>query len=293
MLQNNHSKGGIRMLSNNTTPTAEFVNMIFVDEKYHENHSQLVHSHNDVLELLYIMHGNGQYIVNGKQYVVQPGNLIVCSANVMHGETLNWKNNMLSYCCVLQGLALPSLPENTLLSASSNPVFFFAEDRAPVEHIILAIYELFTRLPAQKEACNLLANALLNIVYTKAQIRKISDKAIHKNNEDFIQNIVDYLDKHFTEPLSLQDLGNKFHISPSYLSHIFKAEIGLPLMKYLMYRRIGEAQSLLMNTSLPINAIGEQLGFHDTAHFSRMFKKYIGTTCSEYREHFRNKNNET
>lgn len=270
-------------------PTAKFSKMIFVDEKYHENHSQLVHRHNNVLELLYIMRGSGQYIVNGIQYTVQPGNLIVCNANVMHGETLNLKRSMLSYCCVLHDLHMPSLPDNTLFPPSQNPVFLF-EERAAIEHILLALYELSAHASVHAETCNLLANALLNIVYKKMQRRELPNETIHKDNEEFIQSITDYLDEHFTEPISLQDLGNQFHISASYLSHIFKAETGLPPMKYLMYRKIGEAQSMLMNTSLAINDIGEQLGFNDTAHFSRMFKKYIGITCSEYRQHFRNEN---
>lgn len=272
-------------------PRVEFVNMHFVNETYHKNHPQLVHNHSDVLELLYIMQGDGQYIVNGRTYVVRQGSLIICNANVMHGETPYLKHSLESYCCVLRGLNLPSLPPNTLSSISSNPVYFFSEDRAVFEHTLLALYEISTQPAGSQEVCNLLANALLNMVYAKIHKRQMPDQLIHKNNEEFIQNMTQFLEENYAEPLSLEELGKTFHISPSYLSHIFKTEIGLPPMKYLLYLKIGEAQNLLMNTSLPISVIGDQLGFSDTAHFSRMFKKYIGVTPTEYRQNFRSSDN--
>ena len=114
-----------------------------------------------------------------------------------------------------------------------------------------------------------------------------------KNTEEFIQNIMQYLDTHYIEPLQLHELGTRFHISPFYLAHIFKAETGISMMKYVMCRKIGESQNLLMNTSLPIGIISERLGFNDHCHFSTTFKKYIGITPTQYRQHFRNSSGPT
>lgn len=272
-----------------TTLSAKFVNMHFVNEKYHQNHSQLIHRHDDVLELLYIMQGDGQYIVNGKAYPVQPGNLIICNSGVMHGEAPHLKHCAKSYCLVLKDLSLPGLPLNTLTKASDPPVYYFAEERSVVEHMILALYEQHMHAPASYNVCNPLANALLNLMYTKILSRQKAGTLVQKNNEEFIQSIIQFLDEHYQEPLSLPELGKEFHISPSYLSHIFKTEMGLPPMKYLMNRKIGESQNLLMNTSLPITEISDGLGFNDSGHFSRTFKKYIGITPSEYRQYFRSK----
>lgn len=271
-----------------TALSAKFVNMHFVNEKYHKNHSQLIHRHDDVLELLYIMQGDGQYIVNGKAYLVQPGNLIICNAGVMHGEAPYLKHCAESYCLVLKDLYLPEFPPNTLSKPFDTPVYFFTEDRAEVEHILLALYAQHAHSTEAYTVCNLLANALLNIIYAKIVSRQKTGALAQKNDEEFIQSIIQFLDEHYQEPISLQELGKEFHISPSYLSHIFKTEIGLPPIKYLMNRKIGESQNLLMNTSLPISDISDSLGFNDSGHFSRTFKKYIGITPSEYRQYFRN-----
>ena len=53
---------------------ARFSRLHYVDQDYHSNHSQLLHSHEDCLELLYIMSGEGQYIVGGRQWPVHSGN---------------------------------------------------------------------------------------------------------------------------------------------------------------------------------------------------------------------------
>ena len=88
------------------------------------------------------------------------------------------------------------------------------------------------------------------------------------------------------ESLQLPELGERFHISHYYLSRLFKAETGLSPMKYVMYRKIGESQNLLMNTELPIGTISDRMGFLDNCHFSTTFKKYIGLTPTQYRQHF-------
>lgn len=89
------------------------------------------------------------------------------------------------------------------------------------------------------------------------------------------------------EPLTLEELGETFNISHYYLSHLFKTETGLSPMKYIVHRKIGEAQNLLMNTDMLIGQICEVTGFSDSCHFSSMFKKYIGVTPTQYRQHFR------
>ena len=107
-----------------------------------------------------------------------------------------------------------------------------------------------------------------------------------QKREQLVYRILDYLNENFAEPLTLQKISAKFFISTSNLSHYFKRETGLSPMQYILQRRIGEAQSLLVETTLPIRDIEERLGFSDSAHFSKMFKKYVGVTPGEYRRHF-------
>lgn len=101
-----------------------------------------------------------------------------------------------------------------------------------------------------------------------------------QRRERLMYRIMDYINEHYAEPLTLKK------ISEAHLSRCFKKDAGLSPMQYLMHRRIGEAQSLLIETILPIQDIGEELGFVSSAHFSKMFKQYVGITPKEYRSHF-------
>lgn len=188
-------------MPNSAVLEGQFVHLHFVDEKYHEQHSQLLHKHDDALELFYVMKGEGQYIVAGKKYFVQSGNLVICNAGIMHGEEPFRRHNMESYCCVLQGVSLQGLAPNTLSKPEQNPVLYFSDDRAVVEHILLALYMLDRQDIDHKTALGQLANALLSIVYDKLHRRQQPNMIADKNTEEFIQNIMQYLDTHYIEPL--------------------------------------------------------------------------------------------
>ena len=117
-------------------------------------------------------------------------------------------------------------------------------------------------------------------------IRHKSDDIINESPDDFVYKVIRYLDEHFKEKISLEKIANNFHISQSYLSHIFKSETGMSVLKYAMQLKIGEAQSLLIKSDYPIGDISYQLNFNDNSHFNIMFKKYTGLSPSQYRSYF-------
>jgi len=266
--------------------SAKFVKTHFVDEKYHEYHPQLIHCHKDRLELFYVIKGCGHYVVGDREYFVEPGSLVICNAGVLHGESPFQQHAMQSYCGVLRDVFVPDLPPNNLIDNMQKPVLFFSSDKGAIEHILLALHELDSLTPAGSETCDLLANALLNVVYLKMQNRQLSNEWIERNNEGLIQQILTYLNEHYMESLSLQQMADVFHMSYYYLSHIFKANTGLSPMKYVLHRKIGEAQNLLMNTNMQVGEIGEDLGFNDNCHFSSVFKNRIGISPLQQRQYF-------
>jgi len=85
------------------------------------------------------------------------------------------------------------------------------------------------------------------------------------------------------KPLSLKNISKALNMNPNYISHAFKAKMNISPIHYLLYRRFGEAQSLLMNTELTIAEISDLLGFSNPAHFSAMFKKHVGLSPVQYK----------
>lgn len=266
----------------------KFVTFHYVDEDYHRSHPQMVHRHSDVLELLYIMEGGGGYVVGSHEYVVQPGNLVVCNTGVFHGEPLAAQaKQMVSYCCVLDNIQIPGLPRNTLTGSSESPVLYFNEERQEIENMYYVLYDLFRKGDDYTPVCEHLAQSILEMVLLRLRKRNRVNEETRQKNNLLVRAVSDYLDDHFMENLTLEELEETFHVSRFAISHVFKEETGFSPMKYVMMRRIGESQNLLMNTKMSIGDIGEQLGFTDNSHFSNTFKKYIGTTPGAYRKHFR------
>lgn len=272
----------------NDPVTVKFVSTHFVDEQYHKHHSQLIHQHKDVLELFYVMEGRGRYLVGKREYAVQAGDLVICNANILHGEAPFQDYSMQSYCCVLTGIHIPKMPPNTLMGPNCNPVLRLVANQQAVEHTLMALHALNNQSVSNEHVCDILANAFFEIVYREfLDSKSLYDTAVQKT-EELIRNITEYLDEHFVEDVSLQRLGENFHMSHYHLAHIFKKGTGVSPIKYVMQRRIGEAQNLLMNSDMPIGKIGEVLGFGEHCHLSAMFKKYVGVTPSQYRKYFRN-----
>ena len=73
-------------------------------------------------------------------------------------------------------------------------------------------------------------------------------------------------------------------VNASYLSTLFKKEMGMPLTDYVNRQRIELSQRLLLSTDMPIKSVALQCGIPDVYYFSRLFKRIVGTTPKVYRE---------
>lgn len=106
-------------------------------------------------------------------------------------------------------------------------------------------------------------------------------------NEDpanfLTQNIIQYIDDHYTEDLHLPDLAAQYHFSPSYFSALFKKKTGSTLIKYITSKRIVLAKRLLCESNLSIQDIVERVGYNDYFQFIKIFKREIGISPGQFR----------
>lgn len=98
-----------------------------------------------------------------------------------------------------------------------------------------------------------------------------------------VKNALEYLDEHYTEKLTLAELADKMYVSQWHLSKLLNGHTKKSFNELLNEVRIREAKELLKDPALRIGDIAERVGFLDIAHFSRVFKKYIGMSANEYR----------
>lgn len=96
--------------------------------------------------------------------------------------------------------------------------------------------------------------------------------------------VIEYINENYMNPnTSLNAAAEKFDVSDSHLSRVFKASTGKRFMEYLIYKRIEKAKELLVSSQHKVNDISSLVGYDNQISFMRIFKKYVGYTPSEYR----------
>ena len=115
--------------------------------------------------------------------------------------------------------------------------------------------------------------------------RQISGEP-EQQEERAIHGITRYLQEHLAQEVSLSLLAEEFHLSPPYISQLFKSEIGVGFLAYLTSIRMENAKKLLLSTSLSIAEVAERSGYGDYRVFTKVFKKAEGCTPSQFRRDF-------
>lgn len=95
--------------------------------------------------------------------------------------------------------------------------------------------------------------------------------------------VANYIQHHLSVPISTEQIAKSLYMGRSYLSTKFHKETGIKLNDFILQQKTEEAKRLLRYTDRSIAAIGEHLAFSSSAHFTRVFKKYAGTTPVDYR----------
>lgn len=108
------------------------------------------------------------------------------------------------------------------------------------------------------------------------------------------QRIILAVDMDLTKPLTLQYFSEELSVNSSYLSDLFRREVGVTITEYVTARRIEHAKGLLAASSNPIKTVAKLVGIPDVQYFSKIFKRRCGLTPGQYRQNCdRKQNNES
>jgi|GEM_PF-3583872 len=231
-------------------------------------------------DLLFTLEGKFLYEIDGTKYISEPRDIIIVPPNVaFRGETLADSYHFFSHFS---------------LSNSVNRQLAFQFDDCRMPHRFTLHYEMiatyfdkFFHNPAYSEAYGLaLKLMLIEMILCSDRNRLVFSKT---NNFDLptpVSALVEYLERHFKEELTTEDLAQIAGISAASLGNYFSRYMSTTPSKYLEKLKMNYAMDTLSNADASISLLAEELRYSDQFAFSKAFKRYSSYTPSEYIRRF-------
>lgn len=108
----------------------------------------------------------------------------------------------------------------------------------------------------------------------------------HRAMPPLVAEVISHLDRHYAEPLGVEDLAAHFGLSASHLHAQFREHAGMTPHQHLILQRMRSARHKLVTTNDPIKSIAQEVGYANAENFCRAFKKHSGLTAAAYRSKF-------
>lgn len=232
-----------------------------------------VYTNEDRLELFWILEGTGKYICNGIIYPVRPGDAIICNSGVAHGMKSDTKEGFRCIRIQAQQINFSNMQENCLVPLSYYPVVHRTGQEEQLETLffrILAEYQQQETTDALQELLELLYQTIQE--QFPAEPLNIGWQAVH------------YIDRHYMNAeLKVDVVADALEVNQYSMGRMVKQMTGYTPLQYLNRRRVGAAQSLLLQTDDSVQEIAVAVGFDNTKRFSNIFLRQIGVLPQAYR----------
>lgn len=249
-------------------------------------HPRVMHAHKDFTELSLILSGESEYLINNHQEKIRKGDLLIYNAGVVHDEISGPNTEIGSYCIAVGGLNMPGLRKDVLIPDDAGVIFPTGEYFDEMRTLFSMMYHSLSVSEPQTEAfCTSLMHAALLRALSLSSGKNSPEKEVEEPHL-LGEKIKAYIDEHYMEPITLQSIGKVMYLNPYYIGHIFKQMSGYSPMQYLLRRRIGEAQTLLIETDLPLSEIAGRVGFETQSYFNTQFTKNIGMPPKKFRQSY-------
>ncbi len=268
--------------------SADFPFAYFYLDQNHPKYNMAAHWHSEI-ELLRVLGGEFEATLNNNSYTVKKGDILFMNSETVHKGIAH---KCIYECIVFHAdyLYVEAFDTHSfvksLVDGEYNICEYFPHGKSEVNAALNNIFEAVSDISEDRKLrviasfYNFFATVFSSNMY-KSNIGKNieeSDKKILK-----LKNILSYLRKNYSQPISLTELSQTVGLSPQYLSSFFKSMTGKTPIEYLTEYRIEKAAHKLRSTDLSITDIAFSCGFSDLSYFIKVFKNTKGISPGKYR----------
>lgn len=256
--------------------TAKLLNA--ASSRYGGDWHSVPHTHNHT-ELFFIVNGKGQFLIEDQLYPVNVNNLVIINPNVIHTE-VSLNAQPLEYIVLgIEGMELD-------VTELSNGPFSILDAVESVEIsgcLRNILREMEQKNTGYEDVCQAFVEILIIRLMRSTALAIPAEPQVMSANRQCAA-VRRYIDLHFKEALTLEQLAKEGHMNKFYLSHAFKREYGISPINYLISKRIDESKYLLEETDLSLSQIAQLLGFSSQSYFSQVFHRTQEISPKEYRQ---------
>jgi AraC-like DNA-binding protein len=260
-------------------------------EKQTPPHDMTVNHFHDSYEIYYLLSGERYYFIKDRTYHIVKGSLVFINTYELHrtldAHVPSWERILINF---KPGFLISDDTDRigrlvSLFSTGSNILRFPVKEQTMIE-------ELLFKLLSETDNSNtcfeeMLAAYLIQLLVFSSRFIGQNTISVNSSNHYIHKKaapIVQYINSHYMEPLSLNSLAELFYMSPYYLCKVFKESTGFSFVEYLNQIRIKEAQILLSSLDSSIIEISQKVGFGSVSQFGRVFKDISGVSPLKYRK---------
>lgn len=227
---------------------------------------------------IYNVEGRGTINFQNINIELQPNTYCIIPINVPHSYEAHVDDPWSIYWIHFRGELCASLYQRHLEATKVSNKIPFENQR------ISKFTEIFEMLSSEYNSTHLEYANILGLSFLSNFIYPEPDNNSTNLNTTRIENITDYLYKNLHKSLKTEEIAQQFNYSPSYILHLFKKNTGYSLIQFFNLKKVQKACEYLKYTDLSIKEISFKLGFQDPLYFSRMFKKYMGDSPTDYKK---------
>ncbi len=244
-------------------------------------------------EIVHFRNGEGVYSVNGQNFSIKPDDVFVFSSNEQHciteiKEPLDFVNIHFEPRFFWGSRTESFSDAGIFFYHSQNFSCRLSRSSKAKDNISFLIEGILSEIKHRKKEYKMMARAKLTdiLVTLIREYNYNDDTQKSSSNVKAVKTAMDFIHKHLTEKITLEDIATNSGMSRSRFSTVFKETMGITLWDYVCEKRIELVmQKLEKNEGGSMLNIALECGFNNTANFNKAFKKQTGITPKEYKLH--------